>query len=42
MDEVLSHAIIVGENESVFKKHDAPLHIPTASEEEVQPPRNLI
>ena len=42
MDEVLSHSIIVGENESVFKKHDAALHIPTSSEEQVQPPRNLV
>ncbi len=42
MDEVLSHAIIVGENESVFKKHDAALHLTPSTEEEVQPPRNLI
>jgi len=42
MDEVLSHSIIVGENESVFKEQDAPLHIPASSEEEVQTPRNLI
>ena len=42
MDEVLSHAIIVGENESVFKEHDAALHITAPAEENVQPPRNLI
>ena len=42
MDEVLSHAIVVGENESVFKEHDAALHIPASSEEDVQAPRNLI
>ena len=42
MDEVLSHSIIVGENESVFTKHDAALHLSTPVDEEVQTPRNLI
>ncbi len=42
MDEVLSHSIIVGDNESVFKEHDAALHIPTSADDQVQTPRNLI
>ena len=42
MDEVLSHSIIVGDNESVFKEHDAALHIPTSADDQIQTPRNLI
>jgi ATP-dependent Lon protease len=42
MDEVLSHSIIVGENESVFKKHDAALQLSAPADEEIHTPRNLV
>jgi len=34
MDEVLSHALILGKGDSLFKKHDIPLEI--ASSEKIE------
>jgi len=38
MDEVLSHALVLGKGEALFKKHDIPLGIPPAGKSDIETP----